>query len=165
MGIITPADLHFERHHAGIPDIRWEDHELLVHGMVERPMVFRWPTLSAIHQVSRIHFIECSGNGGGAYSRDRMPTEITVQADRRPPQHQRVDGRAVSTILREVGVRRGASWILAEGSDAAVMSRSVPLDKVMDDALLAYGQNGEASARSRATRSVSCFRGGRATRR
>jgi sulfane dehydrogenase subunit SoxC len=143
MGTITPADLHFERHHAGIPDIRWEDHELLVHGMVERPMVFRMADLVRYPQVSRIHFLECSGNGGGAYSRDRMPTEITVQALDGLLSTSEWTGVPVSTILREVGVRRGASWILAEGSDAAVLSRSVPLEKVMDDALLAYGQNGE----------------------
>ena len=64
MGTITPADLHFERHHAGIPDIQFEDHELLIHGMVERPMVFRMSELMRYPQVSRIRFLECSGNGG-----------------------------------------------------------------------------------------------------
>ncbi len=144
MGIITPADLHFERHHAGIPDIASESHELLVHGMVDRPMVFRMADLKRYPRVSRIHFVECSGNGGGAYNRNRMPTEITVQALDGLLSTSEWTGVPVSTILREVGVRRGASWILAEGRDAAVMSRSIPLEKVMDDALLAYGQNGEA---------------------
>lgn len=143
MGVITPADLHFERHHAGVPDIVSENHELLVHGMVDRPMTFRMADLMRYPQVSRIGFLECSGNGGGAYNRDRMPTEVTVQALDGLLSTSEWSGVAVSTILREVGVRRGASWILAEGSDAAVMSRSVPLDKVMDDAVLAYGQNGE----------------------
>jgi sulfane dehydrogenase subunit SoxC len=72
-----------------------------------------------------------------------MPTEITVQALDGLLSTSEWTGVAVSTILREVGVRRGASWILAEGGDSALMSRSVPLDKVMDDAMLAYGQNGE----------------------
>lgn len=144
MGTITPADLHFERHHGGVPDIVAEDHELLVHGMVERPMVFKMSDLKRYPQVSRIHFIECSGNGGGAYNRDRMPTEITPQALDGLLSTSEWTGVPVSTILREVGVRPGASWILAEGADAAVMSRSVPLEKVMDDAVLAYGQNGEA---------------------
>jgi sulfane dehydrogenase subunit SoxC len=143
MGTITPADLHFERHHGGIPDIQYENHELLVHGMVERPMVFRMADLVRYPQVSRINFLECSGNGGGIYSRDRMPTEITVQALDGLLSTSEWTGVPASTILREVGVRRGASWILAEGGDSAQMSRSVPLDKVMDDAILAYGQNGE----------------------
>jgi sulfane dehydrogenase subunit SoxC len=144
MGTITPADLHFERHHAGVPDIRHEDHELLVHGMVDRPMVFRMSDLGRFPQVSRIQFLECSGNGGGVYSRTRMPTEVTVQALDGLLSTSEWTGVPVSTVLREVGVRPGASWILAEGGDAAVMSRSVPLDKVMEDSLLAYGQNGES---------------------
>jgi sulfane dehydrogenase subunit SoxC len=144
MGIITPADLHFERHHAGIPEIVRESHELLVHGMVERPMVFRMQDIVRYPSVSRLYFIECSGNGGSSYSRDSMPTEITVQALDGLLSTSEWTGVPVSTILREVGVRRGASWLLAEGSDAAMMSRSIPLDKAMDDALLAFGQNGEA---------------------
>ena len=143
-GIITPADLHFERHHGGIPDIVAEDHELLIHGMVDRPMVFRMADLKRYPAVSRICFVECSGNGGGAYNRDRMPTEITPQALDGLLSTSEWVGVPVSTVLREVGVRRGASWVLAEGGDSAMMSRSVPLEKIMDDALLAYAQNGEA---------------------
>ena len=144
MGIITPADLHFERHHAGIPDILADNHELLVHGMVDRPTVFSMADLKRYPRVSRIHFLECSGNGGAVYRPTNMPTEITVQAMDGLLSTSEWTGVPVSTILREVGVRRGASWILAEGSDAAVMARSIPLEKVMDDALLAFGQNGEA---------------------
>ena len=143
-GTITPSDLHFERHHAGVPEILSEDHELLVHGMVDRPMVFRMGDLRRYPQVSRICFIECSGNGGGAYSRSRMPTAITAQQLDGLLSTSEWTGVMLSTILREVGVKPGASWILAEGRDAAVMARSVPLAKAMDDAMLAYGQNGEA---------------------
>ena len=143
MGVVTPADLHFERHHGGVPQIVSENHELLVHGMVDRPMTFRMTDLMRYPQVSRLHFLECSGNGGGVYNRDRMPAEITVQALDGLLSTSEWTGVPVSTILREVGVRRGASWILAEGGDSAMLARSVPLDKVMDDALLAYGQNGE----------------------
>lgn len=144
MGIITPADLHFERHHAGIPEIVKANHELLIHGMVERPMVLRMADVERYPRVSRLYFIECSGNGGSAYSREALPTEITVQALDGLLSTSEWTGVPLATILREVGVRRGASWLLAEGSDAAMMSRSIPLEKAMDDALLAYGQNGEA---------------------
>ena len=144
MGIITPADLHFERHHAGVPNIAEEDYELLIHGMVERPTVFRLADLKRFPSVSRIRFIECSGNGGGVYNATRMPTRITPEQIDGLLSTSEWTGVPVATLLREVGVRGGASWILAEGGDAAVMSRSVPLDKAMDDALIAYGQNGEA---------------------
>jgi sulfane dehydrogenase subunit SoxC len=40
-GIITPSDLHYERHHAGVPDIHPENYELMIHGMVARPMIFK----------------------------------------------------------------------------------------------------------------------------
>jgi sulfane dehydrogenase subunit SoxC len=36
-GIVTPSDLHFERHHAGVPRIDPERYTLLIHGLVERP--------------------------------------------------------------------------------------------------------------------------------
>lgn len=144
MGVVTPADLHFERHHGGVPNIVREEHELLVHGMVERPMTFSVADLMRYPQVSRIRFLECSGNGGGVYNRERMPTEVTVQQMDGLLSTSEWIGVPVSTILREVGVRPGASWVLAEGSDSAMLARSVPLDKLMDDAILAYGQNGEA---------------------
>ena len=143
-GTITPADLHFERHHAGIPNILIEEHELLVHGMVDRPTVFKMADLKRYPEVSRIHFVECSGNGGGAYNPNRMRTELSVQQLDGLLSNSEWTGVMLSTILREVGVRPGASWVLAEGSDAAMMSRSVPLEKAMGDAMLAYGQNGEA---------------------
>ena len=143
-GTITPADLHFERHHAGIPDIRADRHELLVHGMVERPMVFSIADLKRYPSVARTYFLECSGNGGGAYNRERMPVEISPQALDGLLSTSEWIGVPVKTIMNEVGADPAATWILAEGGDAAVMSRSVPMEKIMDDALFAYGQNGEA---------------------
>ena len=47
-------------------------------------------------------------------------------------------------MLAQVGVKDGAAWVLAEGSDGAMLSRSVPIDKMLDDAFVAYAQNGEA---------------------
>jgi sulfane dehydrogenase subunit SoxC len=53
-------------------------------------------------------------------------------------------GVLLSTLLGEVGVQKGAQWVLAEGADGAQMSRSIPMDKALDDALIVYAQNGEA---------------------
>ena len=143
-GTITPSDLHFERHHAGIPTIDSDEHELLVHGMVDRPTVFRMADLKRYPEASRIHFVECSGNGGGAYNPERMRTEMSPQSLDGLLSNSEWTGVMLSTILQEVGVQPGASWVLAEGRDAAMLSRSIPLAKAMDDAMLAYGQNGEA---------------------
>src|ERR1700757_4402088 len=39
-GIITPSGLHFERHHAGVPTIDPALHRLVIHGLVDRPLIF-----------------------------------------------------------------------------------------------------------------------------
>src|SRR6202453_1248712 len=61
-GIVTPNGLHYERHHAGVPDIDPEQHRLIIHGLVGRPMIFTMEDLTRFPQVSRFHFLECSGN-------------------------------------------------------------------------------------------------------
>jgi sulfane dehydrogenase subunit SoxC len=142
-GIITPADLHFERHHAGVPAIDPERYELMIHGMVDRPMTFTLDDLKRFPSESRICFVECSGNGGAAYNRNANPERSPSQIDGLFSTSEWI-GVPLATLLREVGVSRGASWVLAEGGDAAVMSRSIPLEKALDDAMIAYGQNGEA---------------------
>ncbi len=143
MGIITPSDLHYERHHGGIPAIAPETYELLIHGMVERPTVFRLADLKRFPAVSRFAFLECSGNGSEGYN-PHAPGTLTPQNIDGELSTSEWIGVPLSTLLREVGVRPGASWLLAEGGDSAHMDRSIPLSKAMDDALIAYGQNGEA---------------------
>lgn len=144
-GIITPSDLHFERHHAGVPAIDPDRYELLIHGMVDRPTVFTLRDLKRFPSVSRIHFLECSGNnGGGGYSRDSVQTEVTPQQMDGLISTSEWTGVPLSTLLNEVGVRPGATWLVLEGGDAAMLNRSIPIEKGLDDALIAYGQNGEA---------------------
>jgi sulfane dehydrogenase subunit SoxC len=138
-GTITPADLHFERHHAGIPAIDPNSHELLLHGLVDRPVAWTVAHLKRFPAVTRTCFIECSGNyfpRAGERSPPHQVCGLTSQSE--------WTGVPLATLLREAGIRRGASWVLAEGSDAAVMSRSIPLEKALDDALVVYAQNGEA---------------------
>ena len=141
-GTITPNDLLFERHHSGIPAIDPATYKLLVHGMVDRPMVFTLEDLKRFPSVSRIYFIECAGNGRAAY-KDPKP-EMTPQQLAGLTSNGEWTGVPLAVILREAGVRRGATWFFAEGSDSAKMSRSVPIDKAWDDALIAYAYNGEA---------------------
>ncbi len=140
-GIITPSGLHFERHHGGIPAIDPARYSLILHGMVDKPMKYTLADLKRFPSVSRFHFIECSGNG---FTEWRKPTLKTVQGTHGLTSTAEWTGIPLSTLLAEVGVQDGAAWVLAEGSDAAVMTRSVPLDKCWGDAMLAYAQNGEA---------------------
>ncbi len=143
-GIITPSDLHFERHHAGIPAIDPEQYELLIHGLVERPLKFRLEDLRRFPSVSRICFIECSGNGYlTSFDEPDIPEEITPGQLDGLVSTSEWTGVPLATLLNEAGARRSASWFLAEGQDAAVMTRSIPMAKAWDDALVAYAQNGE----------------------
>lgn len=140
-GTITPNGLHFERSHSGIPDIDPDAHRLLIHGLVKRPLVFTLETLSRYPMQSRIAFIECGGNGLQLYQKDAAP--LNVQALHGLLSCAEWTGVRLSSLLDEAGVDPTAKWILAEGADAASMSRSMPLAKAMDDALIALYQNGE----------------------
>ncbi len=141
-GTITPSALHFERHHSGIPDIDPAEHRLLVDGLVERPLVFSMDELRRMPAVTRVYFVECSGNGRVKWAPAEPGTD--AQAAFGMTSCSEWTGVPVSVLLREAGARGDAAWLVAEGADACRMTRSVPLDKAMDDTLVAYGQNGEA---------------------
>ena len=139
-GIITPNGLVFERHHAGVPAIDPDRHRLLLHGMVERPLTFSMEELMRFPSVSRIHFLECSGNGSAEW---KAPKGAIIQQTHGLLSCCEWTGVLLSTVLEEAGVDVRARWILAEGADAAAMTRSIPIEKALDDALLVYAQNGE----------------------
>ena len=141
LGNLTPSGLHFERHHGGIPTIDPAKHMLYVHGMVDGPRKFTMADLKRFPSVTRKHFIECSGNGLTEWNK---PTLKTVQGTHGLLSTSEWTGVQFATIAREVGLKDGGTWVLAEGSDAAVMTRSIPMEKMLKDAILAYGQNGEA---------------------
>jgi sulfane dehydrogenase subunit SoxC len=140
-GMITPSGLHFERSHSGVPDIDPDRHRVLIHGLVQRPLIFTIDGLMRYPMISRIHFMECSGNSGLLY----QPTapNLTVGQVHGLVSCSEWTGVPLRLLLEEAGVDRTAPWILAEGADAAAMSRSIPMAKAMDDAMLALFQNGE----------------------
>jgi sulfane dehydrogenase subunit SoxC len=140
-GIITPSSLHFERHHGGVPDIDPAAHTLTVHGTVDRPLVFTMEDLKRMPSVSRIHFLECSGNSGGEWRGGSGETD--VQRIHGLTSCSEWTGVPVSTLLRECGAHPAATWVLAEGADACKLDRSIPMQKMLDDAMVVYGQNGE----------------------
>ncbi|MDB5867766.1 MAG: Sulfur oxidation molybdopterin protein [Polaromonas sp.] len=139
-GIITPTGLVFERHHAGIPQIDPAQHRLVIHGLARNPRIFTMDDLVRFPSVSRIHFLECSGNTGTEWSR---PTSANVQLSHGLLSCCEWTGVPLAVLLEEAGIRPEASWILAEGADGAAMSRSIPVSKALDDALVVYAQNGE----------------------
>jgi sulfane dehydrogenase subunit SoxC len=140
-GLITPSELHFERHHSGIPDIDPAEHKLYVHGLVERPLSFDLDALARYPMVSRIQFLECSGNSGALTA--PKPVQGTCSALHGLVSVSEWGGVPLSVLLDEAGVSPKGKWIVAGGADAAMMSRSVPMEKVLDDAIVALYQNGE----------------------
>jgi sulfane dehydrogenase subunit SoxC len=140
-GIITPSALHFESHHSGVPQIDPAKHELLIHGAVEHPLILKPEDLQRFPSVSRIHFIECAGNTAGDLANTPRPN---VQRSHGLVSCSEWTGVTLKTLLQEVGLKPSAKWILAEGADACRMARSIPVDKALDDVIVAYGQNGEA---------------------
>jgi sulfane dehydrogenase subunit SoxC len=140
-GIITPSGVVFERYHAGLPAVDPNVHRLMIHGMVDRPIILSMDDLMRFPSVSMIRFLECPANGGMEWR--------GAQMDRLQFSHGMLaccewTGVLLSTLLAEVGVQKGAHWVLAEGADGSHMSRSIPMDKALDDALIVYAQNGEA---------------------
>ncbi len=140
-GMITPNSLHFERNHSGVPDISPSQHRLVIHGLVRRPLTFDLDALTRYPLISRIHFIECSGNSAPLYA--AQPPQGGAGALHGLVSCAEWTGVPLGTLLDEVGVRPEGKWLLAEGADAAAMSRSVPMQKALDDAMIAIYQNGE----------------------
>ena len=140
-GMMTPSGLHFERSHSGIPEIDPDQHRLVIHGLVKQPLVFTLETLSRYPMTSRIAFVECAGNSGALNS--PQPQALNVPAIHGLLSCSEWTGVKLSTLLEEAGVEPSARWMIAEGADSASMSRSVPLAKAMDDALICLYQNGE----------------------
>lgn len=141
-GIITPSGLHFAVHHNGIPDIDPQQHQLIIHGLVERPLRFDLERLLRYPIVSSVRFLECSGNTAvnavSPWPRNDSCQDLFGQIS-----GSEWAGVPLSYLLREAGVKSHARWVIAEGADGGSHSRSLPLSKLMDDAIIALYQNGE----------------------
>jgi len=139
-GIITPNGLVFERYHGGVPQVKPEEHRLIIHGLVERPIIFTMEDLMRFPSVSQIKFIECPANGGMEWKGAQMEA---LQFTHGMLSCCEWTGVPLKVLLDEVGVKPEGKWILAEGADGSHMSRSIPLEKALDDTLVVYAQNGE----------------------
>jgi sulfane dehydrogenase subunit SoxC len=139
LGIITPSALHYVVCRGGISEIDPRKHRLLIHGMVDRPVILTIEEIRRLPSTSRILFLECAGNSQW----DARKGE-SVQITHGLTSCSEWSGVPLSLLLREAGAHKGATWIVAEGADATGNERSIPMAKAMDDVLVAYGQNGEA---------------------
>lgn len=137
-GTITPNGLFYERHHAGIPDIDPQQHRLMLHGLVERELIFDMEELRQFPSESHIYFLECSGNPSFLPPYGKTAAEVAGLVS-----CAEWTGVPLKTLLEHAGLDPKAKWIVAEGADGAAMTRSIPIEKCLDDVLVAYSQNGE----------------------
>lgn len=140
-GIITPNGLCFERHHGGIAEVDPAKYRLMINGLVDRELVFTLADLKRFPRVNRVYFLECAANTGmewrGAQLNGCQFTHGMIH-------NVMYTGVSLRTILDEAGVKPTAKWLLAEGADASAMTRSIPIEKALDDCLVAFAMNGEA---------------------
>ena len=140
-GIITPSGLCFERHHGGIAEINPADHRLMIHGLVERPLVFTMEDIKRMPRQNRVYFLECAANSGmewrGAQLNGCQFTHGMVH-------NVMYTGVSLKTLLDEAGLKPNAKWLMLEGADSSAMNRSLPVEKALNDCLLAFAMNGEA---------------------
>ena len=141
-GVITPSGLHFGVHHNGIPQIDPDRHELLIHGLVERPLKFSLEKLLRYPMVSRILFLECSGNTA-ANAISPVAVDGSCQDLFGQLSGSEWVGVPARILLDEAGLKSSARWAIAEGADGGSHSRSIPVSKLLDDAIVAVYQNGE----------------------
>jgi sulfane dehydrogenase subunit SoxC len=140
-GIITPNGLCFERHHGGVAEIDPADHRLIIHGLVDKPLILTVEDIRRFPRINRIHFLECAANSGmewrGAQLNGCQYTHGMVH-------NVMYTGVPLKALLEEAGLKNNAKWLMAEGADASGMNRSLPLQKAIDDCLVAFKMNGEA---------------------
>jgi sulfane dehydrogenase subunit SoxC len=140
-GIITPSGLCFERHHGGIADIDPANHRLMIHGLVDKPLVFTMEDIRRMPRQNRIHFLECAANSGmewrGAQLNGCQFTHGMVH-------NVMYTGVPLKVLLAEAGLKANAKWLMLEGADSSGMNRSLPIEKALDDVLIAFAMNGEA---------------------
>jgi sulfane dehydrogenase subunit SoxC len=140
-GIITPNGLHFERHHQGWWDVDPNKHRLMVMGLVKQAKVYTMDDLMRLPAVSRMHFIECGANTGMEWGNVAVPT---VQYTHGMLSCCEFTGVLLSTLLDDCGLdRKNGRFVLAEGADGSGMTRTLSMDRALDDVMVAWAMNGE----------------------
>lgn len=140
-GTITPQGCAFERHHSGAIEMSKQDYRLMINGLVDRPLVFTFEDLLRFPRASTTAFLECAANGGMEWAGAQLEG---CQFTQGMIHNMEYVGVPLRVLLEEAGVQPEGKWIYAEGADASSNGRSMPLEKAMDDVIVAFFANGEA---------------------
>ena len=144
-GTITPQGCAFERHHSGAIELAKEDYRLMINGLVDQELIFTYADLERFPRVNQVNFLECAANTGmewaGAQLNGAQFTHGMIH-------NMEYTGVSLRTILEEAGLGKAGDlkdkWIYVEGADASSNGRSIPMEKALDDCILAFKANGEA---------------------
>lgn len=140
-GTITPQGCAFERHHSGAIELKKEDYRLMINGMVDQPLVFTYADLERFPRENHVYFCECAANTGmewaGAQLNGAQFTHGMIH-------NMEYTGVPLRTLLEEAGYDTAGKWVYVEGADASSNGRSIPMEKALDDVLVAFKANGEA---------------------
>ncbi|WP_299869593.1 sulfite dehydrogenase [uncultured Roseobacter sp.] len=144
-GTITPQGCAFERHHSGAIELSKQDYRLMINGLVDRPLVFSYADLERFPRENHVYFCECAANTGmewaGAQLNGAQFTHGMIH-------NMEYTGVPLRTILAEAGLGAAGDladkWVYVEGADASSNGRSIPMEKALDDVLVAFKANGEA---------------------
>ncbi|MCW1950390.1 MAG: sulfite dehydrogenase [Octadecabacter sp.] len=144
-GTITPQGCAFERHHSGAIELTKDDYRLMINGLVDRPLVFTYADLERLPRENHVYFCECAANTGmewaGAQLNGAQFTHGMIH-------NMEYAGVPLRTLLAEAGLDAAGDladkWVYVEGADASSNGRSIPMEKALDDVLVAFKANGEA---------------------
>ncbi|MBV0912776.1 sulfite dehydrogenase [Anianabacter salinae] len=144
-GTITPQGCAFERHHSGAIELAKADYRLMVNGMVGAPMVFDYADLERFPRENHVYFCECAANTGMEWAGAQLNG---VQFTHGMIHNMEYSGVPLRTLLAEAGYDvngdHSGKWVYVEGADASSNGRSIPMEKALDDCLVAFKANGEA---------------------
>ena len=144
-GTITPQGCAFERHHSGAIELRKDDYRLMINGLVDQELVFTYADLERFPRENHVYFCECAANTGmewaGAQLNGAQFTHGMIH-------NMEYTGVPLRLLLEEAGLTAAGDmadkWVYVEGADASSNGRSIPIEKALDDVLVAFKANGEA---------------------
>jgi sulfane dehydrogenase subunit SoxC len=144
-GTITPQGCAFERHHSGAIELAKEDYRLMINGLVDEPLVFTYEDIERFPRENHVYFCECAANTGMEWAGAQLNG---VQFTHGMIHNMEYTGVPLRTLLNEAGLGAAGDlsdkWVYVEGADASSNGRSIPMEKALDDVLVAFKANGEA---------------------
>lgn len=142
----TPISGLFIRNHHDVPVVDFDQHKIVVRGLVENPIEISVHELRKLPQKQLYAVVECSGNRRGFQN----PTAGGIQWSEGAVGNVLWEGVSLAAILEKAKPKKEARFITVRGADRAALPstpdyiRSIPLNKAMEsDSLIALKMNRE----------------------